>query len=676
MTVSNEISLQQVARLVQAGRWAEAKAASEALLLRDNDMAVRALLGAVCLRMAQFDEAVSHLRVALMAHPADRTVRANLADALHSTGRLQEALDICTGEAALADPTLRLARLRGFLAQSLGDFPAAIEMYRFVVRADPADWVSWNNLGNALTATGEFEESLEPLRRASSMQPDSAPVQMNLAEAMIDANRPEEAEAQLRQIADQFPDDVNPVFALFSLYRVQGRDEPAYDALSEALGRGPDNLDLLSAFVQESITRSQFAAAEAACDRALEIDPTLSQPYSNLASVYDRSNQLGRLPVLIERAERENAAPEAVNFVRAVHLKRLKKTEEAWHALQATGNLIKDIRLHQLTGQIQDERFNYDEAFAAFSAMNTEWLKDISKPEPRATMYRDSVRRATSLLTREWVDSWVPSDFVAERPSPISLIGFPRSGTTLLDTLLMGHSDVLVLEEEPYLAQLEFSVGQVEKWGTLAPTKLKELRRTYFDKIAVEHPMDPDSVVVDKHPLHLNKAIAIHRLFPDSKFIVALRHPCDVVLSCFMTSFRLNNAMSNFLALETAAELYDLTFTHWEAAVVAMNLQTKTVVYERLVADPERELRPLFDWLGLDWQPAVLDHQATASGRHHITTASYAQVVQPIYKSAAGRWRRYERHLQPILPILKPWVEKFGYSLDDDRIPHWPDSDG
>src|SRR5439155_1490035 len=82
-----------------------------------------------------------------------------------------------------------------------------------------------------------------------------------------------------------------------------------------------------------------------------------------------------------------------------------------------------------------------------------------------------------------------------------------------------------------------------------------------------------------------------------------------------------------------------------------------TIVYERLVEDVEAEVRPLFDFLDLEWQDAVLDHRRTARARGLITTASYSQVTEPIYKRAAGRWLRYRSHLEPILPTLRAWLD-------------------
>jgi hypothetical protein len=121
--------------------------------------------------------------------------------------------------------------------------------------------------------------------------------------------------------------------------------------------------------------------------------------------------------------------------------------------------------------------------------------------------------------------------------------------------------------------------------------------------------------------------------------------------------------MVNFLSLETTAELYDLSFGYLEQARELFNPAVHTIVYENIVADRDRELRPLFEFLDLEWDERVLDHQSTARSRGHIKTASYAQVVEPIYTRSAGRWRNYRKHLEPILPTLQPWIEKFGYEM-------------
>jgi hypothetical protein len=189
------------------------------------------------------------------------------------------------------------------------------------------------------------------------------------------------------------------------------------------------------------------------------------------------------------------------------------------------------------------------------------------------------------------------------------------------------------------------------------------MRALYFAEAARHVPITSETTLVDKFPLHLNKAPLIHRLFPEARIILALRHPCDAVLSCFITNFRLNHAMANFLDLTHAATVYDLSFGLFEKARAIMPLRVHPIRYENVVDDSRAELGPLFDFLGLDWHDGVLDHRETAAMRGIISTASYAQVTEPLYKRAAGRWQRYRKHLEPVLPVLAPWAERYGYEI-------------
>ena len=119
--------------------------------------------------------------------------------------------------------------------------------------------------------------------------------------------------------------------------------------------------------------------------------------------------------------------------------------------------------------------------------------------------------------------------------------------------------------------------------------------------------------------------------------------------------------MANCVDLQKTAELYDVSFGFWQKASELLHVPVHPVRYENMVEDVEGELRPLFDYLDLDWNEAALDHQHTAQNRGTITTASYAQVTEPIYQRSAGRWSQYRKQLEPVLPVLQPWIDRFGY---------------
>jgi hypothetical protein len=218
-----------------------------------------------------------------------------------------------------------------------------------------------------------------------------------------------------------------------------------------------------------------------------------------------------------------------------------------------------------------------------------------------------------------------------------------------------------VFVELPLMNQVDVALGDEARLADLDAQEANRLRRLYFETLAEVSPPAPGKRIVDKHPLRMARMPIVNRLFPDARIIFVERHPCDVVLSCFMANFQLNQAMRSFSDLEEAARTYDAVFTAWTKAEAVLPISVHRVRYEHMVEDLPREMRPLLDFLGLGWDEKVLDNQAAAASRGHVRTASYAQVTEPIYTRSAGRWERYRTQLAPVLPILAPWAEKMGY---------------
>lgn len=253
----------------------------------------------------------------------------------------------------------------------------------------------------------------------------------------------------------------------------------------------------------------------------------------------------------------------------------------------------------------------------------------------------------------------------AATDSPVFLVGFPRSGTTLLDQILSGHPEVTVLEEQDtlqdFLARYALNDAGMEALLTAPPTQLAADRRRYWQRVDACLAGRPRRrVFVDKLPLNTLFIPHLRRLFPAARFVFALRDPRDVVLSCFMQSFVLNEAMRHFLTLEETAEFYAVVMEVGRRSLAAAPDAVFTLRYEDLLEDTEGRARALLAFLGLGWDGAVLDFQATARGRR-INTPSYHQVAQPIYKDARERWRRYASELAPVLDSLDPFIRAFSY---------------
>jgi tetratricopeptide (TPR) repeat protein len=656
-------AIRQALALAAGGRIPDACAVGERALSDGGDAAaLHAMLGMLRSRSGDLEAGIRHMTAAHKERPGDVVIANNLAGALAQQGRHREALEIATIELARADASLQLLRARGFLAQTLEEFESAVEAYEQVVAAAPDDWESWNNLGNARRGLGNFEGALKSLSRAVELNPHSAPTRLNYATALEYAGNLDAAEREYRRMATDFPDDAKSVRELFVMLKRQFRDDDALEVIEEAARRAPDDIELVLGLASHSLTRQRHADSERAYRRALEIDPANSLGYIGVATVLDQTNRTDDLAALVKEAEEAKVAPDGLSFVRAFDHRRAKRYAEGLEALSHVPDELETARRQHLLGQLLEGAGRYDEAYAAFERMNAIISEDPSEPEQRAVAYRQMLRKQRDSLTPEWVGSWRPA-VIDKRPSPAFLVGFPRSGTTLLDTILMSHPGTEVLEEEPTLMRATEALGGFDSIADASAEQITNARDAYFETARTLTPLDPGKLLIDKNPLAMNQIPVIHRLFPDAKIIVALRHPCDVVLSCFVTNFKPNNAMVNFLTLETTAELYDLSFGYLEQARELFKPAVHTIVYENIVADRDRELRPLFEFLGLDWDERVLDHQSTARSRGHIKTASYAQVVEPIYTRSAGRWRNYRKHLEPILPMLQPWIEKFGYEM-------------
>jgi hypothetical protein len=167
-------------------------------------------------------------------------------------------------------------------------------------------------------------------------------------------------------------------------------------------------------------------------------------------------------------------------------------------------------------------------------------------------------------------------------------------------------------------------------------------------------------LLIDKNPILTFLIAPFIRIFPETKFLVALRDPRDVVLSCFMQSLSLNQSAAAFLTLEGAVEDYAALMTMWTTLRPIIKNPWLEVRYEDMVADLESVARRTLDFLGVPWDVRVLGFDEHARQKV-VRSPTYADVTQPVYKRAVGRWRNYQKYLEPHLAKLEPFVKAFGY---------------
>ena len=659
----------QALLLQRAGDLAGARSEAERALADHPDSPdLLQLIGMIRCQLGDLEEGAALLHRALDKEPGRVATRQALATALLALGRGDEAEEVCRPPGT-EPPDLVLERLRGYVLQTRERFAEAADCYAGVVERDPADWEIWNNLGNARRSSGDPEGAVEALEQARMVKPDAPAIHFNLATAYAHVGRLEEAGRGFGEVLRLAPDSGPAHFELGRTLRFLGRFDEALDQLSRAERVAPPTADSALERARALAGLGRFEEAEAAFRNALAYEPDRADAFLELGLLFERHNRTERIAGLIEEAAGQGVPAEALAHLEALAFERVGRFDEALAAAQASEAGDEPGRRAALIGRLADKAKRPDLAFEAYEEMNRVTAEANPDARAQAAAYRDHIGGLADMLTPEFAASWrrdeASMDLGADgQASPIFLVGFPRSGTTLLDTMLMGHPALRVIEEVPLLEKAGLALGDFERLPDLDPEEVRRLRAIYFEALDEAEPAARERIVVDKLPLNIAGAPLIHRLFPNAKIIFALRHPCDVVLSCFMQGFDLNPAMSNFLDLEDSARLYDRIMTLWTRSRELLPLDVHTIRYEALVEDMEKELRPLIAFLGLEWDEKLLDHRGTAKKRGTIITPSYAQVAEPIYKRASGRWERYRTQMEPVLPILAPWAERFGYETE------------
>lgn len=599
--------------------------ARQAVEAHPRDVGLRAFTAMLHIRRNELSDALPHLRAALAAGPADPFLTLELVRVLIGLGELDEAETVLS---QVRLPGIEPLRLRALLLQRRGDIAEARRLYQQVVESDPNDFESWGHLGICLIATDQPQRAIAAFNRSLAIRPDGLAIRHKWAEAHFMAGTAEQAVAELRELARKDSSNADTWVAIAHVEKLLGRADESLAALEEAVRRDPSNADALAALAEAVEQRNDLKRLE----RILADLAALGRPVE-------------KYPLLQARlAYRRGDIEQALALARSAP----PSTDAGTRA--------------QLIGQCLDRLGDPEGAFEAFAEMNAEDARSGGSTRHAAEQSRRSLARNRELLTSEWIASWTPVAPPGDR-EPAFLVGFPRSGTTLLDTLLMGHPDTAVAEEERMLALVGEKIGELSRLAGLQTTEVEELRRLYFNEAERHAAGARTRLLIDKNPLAMGSLATVHRLFPTAPIIFMERHPCDVVLSCLMTRFQPTGLGTNFLTLEDTALLYDEMMRLWTRSTDILPLRTHSLRYERLVEGPEAELRPLARFLGLEWKPQLLDHRATARKRAFIKTPSYSQVTEPVNAKAVGRWTRYRKRLEPVLPVLEPWAKRLGYEI-------------
>lgn len=402
-----------------------------------------------------------------------------------------------------------------------------------------------------------------------------------------------------------------------------------------------------------------FAEAEKAYETALELLPNNVEALRELGMVYYRTTQFDRLAELLDKADANRTDKVSLSYLWAARELRQGNTDAAREYLMMTSPTEDPAGWYRLKARIAEAEGDCAEAFRAAEAMNRA-TPQLDEWRRRGAIHRAGLRETARGMGPIWAARMRKLD-TGGRHSPSFLVGFPRSGTTLLDTFLMGHPAISIVEEEGVLATTAEVAGPLLNLVDQPQRALEHMRQSYFRHLDDHIDTKFEGLVVEKDPLNMLFAPLIYALFGETPIIFAQRHPCDVVLSAYMQNFDPNLGMSSFFDLTDAADFYDAAMTLWTKSRELLPLNVHVVAYEKVVEDPRAELQSTIDFIGLEWDDQLLNHVATARKRGTLLNTSYDQVVEPLSSKPSGRWRRYRKQLDPVLPLLLSWAEQLGY---------------
>ena len=527
-----------------------------------------------------------------------------------------------------------------------------------------------HQLGDAYQQLGRLAQADTAYRRAMDLGANDPALLNNRAVVLQACGRLAEAIAMLEAVRRQGGDGIETLNNLANLYRTAGQSDKAAEIFALALSQTPLSVPLYRNLALLNRDRGASAAGLLAARRAAISDPAHMDGLVIIAEILEHRADLLTAGRLIRRAV--VGAPgnaDAVALLARI-LRREGNPEAALAGLRGALSRAGDRPgAHKLLfeqAQAEQALGRFDKAFDALVAANRRQIAAMpaGRVDPERAFGR--VRALHAMVDGADAGALAGPGRDDVGGSPVFLVGFPRSGTTLLDQVLDSHPSVRVLEERPLVTGM---IGRLTAAGHAYPEDLERLddeilealREGYFadrDRF-VEIPHD--AVFIDKMPLNITHAALIRRVFPDARFLLAVRDPCDVCLSCFMQSFELNDWMAVFTDLAATAQLYVAVFDLWFLTAEKLGLEHHVVRYEDLIADLRGTAAEAMQFIGLEWDDRMEAFHQHARQRGHLSTPSHAQVTQPIYGHAVARWKRYGGMMDETARLLKPHRSALGY---------------
>jgi len=516
------------------------------------------------------------------------------------------------------------------------DIASAVNLSEQAIREGFAHPVFFQLLAYRDTRTGRSREAIALLRNGLTVAPKDVNLLNLLGYAHATLGEHQEAIAVYGQAAATVK-DFPPLYYNRGISReALGDIEGARADYDKAVALQPTYVEALSRLAYAEMLRGQARKAREYADRALSLDPSdqMSAIAMAMADISEQSFDAAeaRITILLREPRLTEVNRSAALGLLADAYDGQGRTESAFDAYSQSGDV-----LHRFYADV----FANNRAYAV-----AENLRQQIEAHPA------------------WPADRVPAAEKDHCRAHVFLVGFPRSGTTLLEQALAGHPDVVTSEERDFLIDTEQTFlsdsNGISRFLGLPGDALARSRDLYWERVAEAGLKPAGKVFIDKLPLNSILLPFIARLFPDAKIVFALRDPRDVVFSCFRRRFALNSQMYELTTLASAAAYYSLVMQLRELYRRKLPLDWEDVRYEDIAADLKRGVAPILGHIGVQWHDAMQDFAARTKKRA-VDTPSGMQLARGLTEESVGSWKPYREQLAVVRPELEPWVQRFGY---------------
>ncbi|MGD1087639.1 MAG: sulfotransferase [Verrucomicrobiota bacterium] len=514
------------------------------------------------------------------------------------------------------------------------------------------------------------------MRRTPITSPGSLKQLLQAAEAARERMDFQTCIKTLQTASRLAPANVGVLLQLGRIHGLRYDYTAAERSFEQALRFAPRKTEMLTAIAEHCQNFRNPDIAERYLRRALEQPDATPQACIKLAELCERLRRLPEAEELVERALKLDPAYPAALLVRA-RLERLSGRLEPAEAVlrsfitQPIPNTWIHAQAWYELGHTLDRQGKFDEAMTAFLEAKTLQRPQADKIFDAQKIIQTSYKVMESNISAGQFRRWFENGPALSPARRVALLcGYARSGTTLLEQVLDAHPDIISAEEttiflDDAFAPLRRNSPPNSDMLTVLETAdnpaLQQSRAAYFDSMNLSiGSAVANRLLLDKNPMFTGMIPAFIRIFPETRFLIALRDPRDVVLSRFMQALRTTPFTTAFLSLEGTVEDYAVMMSAWRKMAPLMPAPYLPVRYEDMVDDLESVARKTLDFLGVTWVNHVLGFDEHAR-KKLVRSPAYSDVTQPVYKRARGRWRNYQKFLEPHLEKLEPFVKAFGY---------------